>query len=531
MTPVQQAPSTVQTVLSTGTPDTRDFGVGGWSAVSAPQTPLFIANNNSLTLALLLTTIVLIGVITLPATPYGGDPVAWQAEARSILARGELNVPASFATNFGEPGQFFVLNHKNGKYYSKYGTLNGILNVFPLLAGQIIGNDVIALGVFAVLLSGIIAYVLYDVTGYYAKAEWVRVAFVLLCFYTTYAWYYLRGTNSEPTQWLFFLLAFRALLKLNRTGAKHQARMIIDLWLWTACLCLTKISWVLFMPLVAGALIYLAYRKRIPRSLWPGLTLRTIVLPVALICAIIAINNWVKFGAPWLSGYHQWRDPDPKVDFIAAFYDLGWSAQWSLFISFPLLFIALPFWKRFWHEHKKEEAIFVLAVFVLYLNANILRGVWRGDWCYGPRYFLFILPLLALPAIYALEWIAQHIRRPAGYLALAAVLAAGVWLVGVQWQVNRLYWFFKYEVEGDLTPLKDSQVHKYFEHTHFAKINWDYWRARNDLTKIPYYNQIRTGLSQDQMEYFLSDVQNLLSRPNLYWWCAECRHEARLNGL
>src|SRR5262249_61953852 len=126
--------------------------------------------------------VVLLELLPLPATPYGGDPVAWQAEAESILIRGELSVPISIATNLGEPGQFFVLNHRNGKYYSKYGTLNGILNVIPLLVGQLLGDAAVGFGLFSLVLCGLIAYALYDVVGYYARAEWVRVAFVLLCF-------------------------------------------------------------------------------------------------------------------------------------------------------------------------------------------------------------------------------------------------------------------------------------------------------------------------------------------------------------
>jgi hypothetical protein len=488
-----------------------------WETV-AEETAVPAARTHPLSVTLLLAAVVSIGILTLPAILYGGDPVAWQAEARSILIRGELNVPSSLATNYGEPGQFFILNHKNGKYYSKYGTLNGILNVAPLLAGQFINNEVVALGLFAVVLSAIIAYVLYDLTGYYTAVEWVRVAFALLCFYTTCAWYYLRCTSSEATQWLLFLLAIRALVRLDRARGerKNQLRAIAALWLWAGCLCLTKISWVLLIPLLAGALIYFAHKEGIPHSRWPGLSGRTIILPVALIFAVIAINNWIKFGAPWLSGYHQWHDPDPRVDFMAAFYDLTLSPQWSFLICFPPLLLAIPAWKRFWREHK-EEGIFILAVLAVYLLTNILRGNWRGEWCYGPRYFLFILPVLALPAVYALEWASQRIRRPRGYLTLGAVLAASLFLVAVQWQVNRLEWFFKYHVAGDLASLNDPQVREYFDHTHFAKISWDYWRARHDLTKIPYYDRIRSGLPPEQMKNFLSGAQDLLSHPNLYW--------------
>lgn len=468
---------------------------------------------------LLLIAVILIGTLTLPAVPYGGDPFTWQMEARSILIYGELSVPSSIATKVGEPGQFFVVNHKNGKYYSKYGTLNGILNVVPLLAGAIIGNQIVAFGLFAVALSAMIAYVLYELTGYYTKVEWVRVAFVLLCFYTTYAWNYLRGTNSEPTQWLFFLLVVRSLFQLNRARNVEgfPFRSVAALWLWAGCLCLTKTSWVLLIPLLAGALIYLARRDGIPRSCWLRLGWRAIILPATLICAILAVNNWVKFGAPWLSGYHQWSDHDARVDFGAAFYDLVLSPQWSLLIYFPPVVLAIAGWKRAWREHK-EEGIFLLAVFVVYLHVVILLGIWRGQWCYGPRYFLFILPMLALPALYVLEWAGQRILRPSGYLTLGAVMLASLFFIGVQWQVNRLEWFFRYSAEGDLASLNDPKVHAYFEHTHFAKINWDYLRARHDLTKLPNYDRIRAGFTEEQLKNFLSGTQDLLSRPNLYWW-------------
>src|SRR5690349_4159694 len=92
-----------------------------------------VARPQRLGIRVLLFTVSVVGILTLPAIPYGGDPNAWQEEARSLLTRGELSVPESIASNFGAPGQFFVLNHRNGKYYSKYGTLNGVLSTIPLL--------------------------------------------------------------------------------------------------------------------------------------------------------------------------------------------------------------------------------------------------------------------------------------------------------------------------------------------------------------------------------------------------------------
>ena len=476
------------------------------------------SGDHPLSVGILLSIVILVGIVSLPSIPYPGDPNAWRAEAESLLTRGEISIPGSIALAAPEPGQYFVLNPKNGRYYSKYGTINGVLNVVPLLIGKFLGDEVLGLGVFFVVLSAIIAFLLYDLSGYYSKVEWVRVAFVILCFYTTFAWNYLRCTNSESTQWLFFLLAARSLLRLNRKPAEEAGRIrtISAVWFWTGCLCLTKVSWVLFIPLVAGALAYLAW-KRNPGPVWAALSWKTVVFPAAVVCCVFAVNNWLKYGSPWLSGYHQWADPGARANFVGAAYELTLSPQWSLLIYFPPVVLAIPFWKRFRREHK-EEAAFVLLVFLAFLCLYILHGNWRGEWAYGPRYFLFILPLLGLPAIYPIEWAARGFRRPGAQLALGLIFACGVFFISVQWQVNRLDWFFRYWVEGDLASLNDPQLQEYFNHTHFAKINWDYWRARNDPTKIPYYDRIRGGLSEAELKVFLREVRSLLLHPNLYWW-------------
>ena len=77
----------------------------------------------------------------MPGQFLDGDPAAWREEARSIVLRGELAVPAEFASRFFEPGQYFVRNDSSGRYYSKYGLMNALMSLPPLWAQAAAGVE------------------------------------------------------------------------------------------------------------------------------------------------------------------------------------------------------------------------------------------------------------------------------------------------------------------------------------------------------------------------------------------------------
>src|SRR5437660_6966689 len=75
----------------------------------------------------LLLAVFTIDVIAMPNSFWVGDPFAWREETRSILRDHHLWVDENLAKNFGENGQYFVLNEKDGHWYSKYGVVNSVM--------------------------------------------------------------------------------------------------------------------------------------------------------------------------------------------------------------------------------------------------------------------------------------------------------------------------------------------------------------------------------------------------------------------
>ena len=162
----------------------------------------------------------------MPARHYHLDQFAWHEEARAIVLHGVCWVDESVAEQMKWA---FVLNPRDGHYYSKYGLLNGLL-VVPALALELaitgelpseatsrFNHDrIVIIDLLYVSLSVCVALVLWMVSGWYIESDFKRLLFVLMTLYCTTLWYYLRYPSSELTQvglfllfWLFFLLFSR----------------------------------------------------------------------------------------------------------------------------------------------------------------------------------------------------------------------------------------------------------------------------------------------------------------------------------
>ncbi len=78
----------------------------------------------------------------------------------------------------------------------------------------------------------------------------------------------------------------------------------------------------------------------------------------------------------------------------------------SLFIYAPLLILSIILFRKFYQEHKKE-ALYVLALTVLWLLLHARLRSWYGAWGWGPRHFVTILPLVFLPLAVNLEYVCR----------------------------------------------------------------------------------------------------------------------------
>src|SRR3954465_8596537 len=103
----------------------------------SPSDPLPISNHFRrawMACAVVALLAVIISVLSWPRFRYGTDPIAVREEARAILLQGELNVDPNLYAPLAKPGQFYVQNPRNGRWYSKYGIFGAIASLPPLVA-------------------------------------------------------------------------------------------------------------------------------------------------------------------------------------------------------------------------------------------------------------------------------------------------------------------------------------------------------------------------------------------------------------
>ena len=367
--------------------------------------------------AALLAFVAAFGALTMPREVYPGDPTAMREEARSIVLWQRLGIAPEIASRVGEPGQYFVPG-PDGRWYSKYGSLNGALFALPLLAQAMVRGTLPPLGadgeplflnLFNLALALLLAALLFRLARPRARSPWTAALFVALCFYTGYLWNYLRAQGPE----LFQVVLFTALVERWRADReKRTARTTAAVWALFAALCLSKISYLALAP----ALVGFEWRKRGAKKAlgWaaPGLGAAAVVL---------AGLHAIKFGSPFLIGYHAWR-PDLHAftgEWAQSLYGLILDAHWSIPLHFPVLFLAALGLRRAKDRELPAFALVCLGLIWLAVGGFVL---WRGEYCYGPRFFLFALPALALPAVEGLETLRDGLKAPAG--AMQATLAA-----------------------------------------------------------------------------------------------------------
>ena len=522
-----------------------------------------------------------VGILSMPKEEYIADPMAVRCETVSLINDGSLAIPAALAQSFGERGQFFVENVTKVKWYCKYGILNSLMYLPALFIQKwhegtlsyTSPSRVIYLNLFNLLLALASAIYLFLIASRYTKREFVAFFYVIAAFYTTYWWNYLRGQNSEIYQ-VLFMLGFYYHLVRSCDGFKNQSSNSTDTannsvvpvlvpssisytlshcapstprsssvsatlktgsrpsWnealagLFFSLLILTKVVYVILLPVVGLFFILVHYQKRQDqeplfswRSLWSLLpSFCSFGLPVALAMGIIlGVNNY-KFGSPFESGYGQWQESGQPVFSGHLFSGLShffFNPQYSIFLYFPLLLFALFGYSTFFKKFRLETALFVsIGLIILLVNAKLLT--WCGGWGYGPRYLLIMLPLMSLPFLAVLDWIVG--QRKKGRALFAGGFIALVLLVSLRLQmnVNALPFFVNFRLQGALASLHDPRVDLYFSRVPFGIINADLLAFKQGAP-LPVLGSVEKQLSPERAEQLHQFIRSQLTS-NYYFW-------------
>ena len=475
--------------------------------------------------------VAIVGFAVMPSEIYPGDPMTMREETRAILLHGELAVSDVAVRNYattGEPGQYIVDHPTNGRSYSKYGSMAAWFYLVPMGLENLIEGGlppfvserrVLYLNIFNIVLSLLVAASIYRTARRFDAVPWVAATFVGLCFYATFLWNYLRAQNSEIMQLLLFAWAVTAFLDVldARKNGSNGNSSVIRLWLACGALLLMKVAYLFVGPLF---LIGLAMDRqaRLGDS-WFACVLaeaKAHSLPaIAAACLWLGINT-VKFGAPWRTGYHVWR-PDIhgfNGNLFDAMYHLLFTVQWGLGFCFPVLFVALPFLPR-WLRKDPIRYGTVFGIGAIYLVLIGMLPSWRGEMCYGPRYWLFVLPFVAMPAVDAVRWMANGTRM--AIFASLVVIVGLMYSVALQWQVNKCAFFAFYYLRAPLDQGMSVGAADYFLHHSYGRVLGDFAHSQDRLTNFSWWKEMKTKMDPRHAEAYEEHVRAVLKSHNVYW--------------
>ena len=474
--------------------------------------------------------VVLVNFLTMPAEEYAGDAVSVRIAAITLINTGKWAVPANQASTFGERGQYFYQN-ASGNWYSKYGILNTLLYL-PILQlqkcvmGKLGDASTFFLNLFNLVLSGASACYLVLIVRRYTRSTATVWIFVLSAVYATFWWNYLRAQTFEIYITLFMLGLYYHLVSgldwergaVDRVGNSH----LLAAGIFLGALCLSKNVYLILLPVVAGlfALAQLRGSAEVGGAGRHHRRLSSYVLwfwlPLGLLLCLMLGSNAYRFGSPFNTGYTQWVQESRlfRADIIPALAGFLFSKQRSIFLNFPLMIFALPGWLTFGKQHR-FDAITALFFGGVLLVINAAFRNWQGNSCYGPRYLLPVAPILSLPFIHVLEWLARSrdkICKPAvGSVMIGALLYSFV----LQVEVNTLPFFFWYYLKGTLEDRRSGRPVNYLNSHHFGTINGDYLIYLK-CGSSPFKDQIISHLSSDE-EDNMDGVEDSATS-NYYWF-------------
>jgi len=396
--------------------------------------------DNGVTRSLLwiLPAVFLIGLISMPREEYIADPMAVRCEAVSLINNGTIDVPKEAFNQFnGRRGQYFFENPYNHKWYSKWGIMNGLINVPPLLVEKWWNGSLpyfspsraIFLNFLNLILSIASAFYLCLIVSRYTRSPVVITLFVLTAFYCTYWWNYLRAQNSEIYQTLFMLAYYYHItshfrpttIDTSKTKWRAKKNQLLLAGIFLGILILVKPVYVILFPVALLWITFLEtdrfrlFKKTPASSIGWSLfqSTKLFVIPTLFAAFIVLATNAYKFGSPFEAGFSQWgQDNKPLFsgNIFYGMYLMLFDIQGSAFLAFPILIFALFGYPRFFKTYPADACLFLTSGTILFLiNAKLLNPL--GLWSYGPRYMLVVLPLNSLPFFKNLELLFCYLKE------------------------------------------------------------------------------------------------------------------------
>ena len=329
----------------------------------------------------------------------------------------------------------------HGLIYSPHAFGESLLLLPAVLVGQLAtGGARYSTMVFvASLLTVAIAAAMVSILYLFALDLGARVrtaAVTALVFaFCTMQWSYAHDAFDITPTACSLLVALFAAHRLTRYGPRRW--LLISGWAFAGAVLLRVPSMTLWP--VYGAYLFMSW----PRS---GRTARLKALsiwssPTLMALAFTGWYDWLRFGTPLQTGYGLGGDNGFSYPLWQGLAGLLISPGKSLFLYSPVLVLSILGYRRFLRRDR-ALALTVLGIVACTLVFYGRFDDWSGDWAWGPRFLLPLIPLLMLPAAGVFEV----------YPACSRRLRAGIGiLVGASLLVQLLSVLVDYQVQMEIT--------------------------------------------------------------------------------
>jgi hypothetical protein len=410
-----------------------------------------------LTLWLFLSLLVLYVIVT-RGHFWSTDEVAVYQQTRSLWEHGDLFTPPL-------PNS---LPGRGGRYYAVYGAGQSLL-ALPLyglgkatrlclegmgaqawietIAGRVIGDspdrrwggdvEIFFVNLFNAITVAALASVFFVFSlRLGARPKWVLAATLILAL-TSHIAGFGAGFFQHGAESLFVLCSLYFLFCDSRSPNRRD-RLLGGIA--AGAMLLVRINTGVLLPALT---VYLCWNswKRLPGDHLPRRLAAAVrqclpfLIPVAAgILLVAAINDW-KFGEFSIRGAYAHTIPF-NTPLLVGLYGNLFSVGQSILLFSPVLALAPFYFQPFARRYRAEAAVIIaMAASSLLLDSKIY--LWHGQWCFGPRYLVHIVPLLLLPLA---AWL-QEISLPAR-LAVVPFVLAGLLVEVLHVAVNVSYVYY-----------------------------------------------------------------------------------------
>ncbi len=289
--------------------------------------------------------------------------------------------------------------------------------------------------------------------------ERIALATALLYGVGTMVWPGAQRAYADQSLALLLLVVFWGMLRFGRSRRWGDLLMAGGASGFALLVKPTSVLFAMVLTLAVGGMLLMQERGEWRGILRRRLELAAWIVPHLLgVAGVMGYNFW-RYGALLESGYNSSYDAafGFNTPLLTGLFSMLLSSGKGVLWYNPILILGFWGMGRWWRSWRLG-LLAMLGCLGSTLALHAPFWAWHGDWYWGPRYLMPVLPLWFLSVGFALERLAGlagewQRRLAAGIVALLTALSIGVQLIGT-FSINNEYFRFTAE---ELVPLIFAQ--------------------------------------------------------------------------